>query len=109
MKNKEWWFGLGAVLVLVGVVLQILQWSFAPYIFSVGAIFVFVLRLISPIKNESNDFRVKRLIRMQFISSCLLIVGAYFMFAKQNTWALSLFIAAFLDLFIAFRLPKKEN
>jgi hypothetical protein len=108
MKNKEWFFIFGAVCVLSGTVLHIAHLWVAPYVFALGALFVFFLRLVFPV-SKSSDFRVKRLIKIQLISSVLLLVSSYFMFVGETTWALSLFLAAFLDLFIAFRLPKEQK
>lgn len=107
MKNKDWWFVLGAMLILAGVILQISGAYVAPYIYSVGAFLLFIFRFLFSVKSE--DFRVRRLMRIQLVSSALLLVGAYFMFKKENTWALSLFIAAFLDLYVIYRMPKENK
>ena len=105
MKNKDFWFAVGAILALAGAALQVAEWYFAPYVFSVGAVIVFACRLIfSP---KSDDFRIKRLGIIQFISSLLLLGGAYFMFTGSNVWALMLFVAAVLDIYIVWRMPQK--
>ena len=104
MKSNDWWFILGGVLVLVGVLLQISNFWLAPYIYSAGALSVLILRVLFPIKGD--NYRIKRLKRIQFFSCALLILGAYFMFQKNNTWAICLFLAALFDLLVVYRLPK---
>ena len=109
MKDKDYIFALGAVLVLTGAVLQISMNNVAPYLVGAGSLIIFVFRIIYAPKTD--DFKVRRLRGMQFISSCLLVASAYLMFTNNppNAWALTLFLAAFLDIFIAFRMPKEKD
>lgn len=107
MKNKDWWFAFGAILVLAGAVLQISNSWFAPYVVGVGAIFIFVLRVISSPKDA--DFRVRRLMRIQLFGSLLIVASAYFMFTNNNAWALALLLAAVIDIFVMIRLPKDKG
>ena len=106
MKNNDYIFAFGAMLVLVGAILQISGSWIAPYIVGIGALIIFVFRLV--FTPRSNNFRIRRLMRMQLISSALLLVSAYLMFTNnpRNAWALTLFLAAFLDIFIVWRMPK---
>ncbi len=97
---------VGAILVLIGVVMQIMKSCYAPYITAGGGILIFIFRIIT--SSKTNDFRVRRLMRMQFFSSFLLLGGAYFMYINNNAWALALFLAAFLDIFVMWRTPKGE-
>jgi len=108
MKNNDYIFALGAMLVLVGAILQISGSWIAPYVVGVGGLIIFVFRLVFTPKSE--NFRIRRLMRMQLISSFLLLTSAYLMFTNnpRNAWALTLFLAAFLDIFIIWRMPKEE-
>ncbi len=109
MKNNDWLFILGALLVIIGVLSKIIDYSFAPYITGVGAIIVFAFRMFFSVK--SNDFKIKRLTRIQFISSCLLIIGSYLMYSNNppNSWALALFLAAALDIIVMWRMPAETQ
>ena len=109
MKNNDYIFAFGAMLVLAGAILQISGSWIAPYVVGTGALIIFVFRLV--FTPRSNNFRIRRLMRMQLISSALLLVSAYLMFTNnpRNAWALTLFLAAFLDIFIIWRMPKEEE
>ena len=109
MKDKDYIFALGAILVLAGAVLQISMNWIAPYLVGAGGLMIFVFRIMYAPKSE--NFRVRRLMRMQLISSFFLLASAYLMFTNnpKNAWALTLFLAAFLDIFIAWRMPKEEE
>ena len=100
-------FVLAVLLILIGTILQIIKVELAPYIFSTGAFILFLLRIIFPSLNR-DDFRQKRLHKIQFISSVLLLLSAYFMFVGNNNWALSLFLAAIFDWIVILRTPKEE-
>ena len=109
MKNNDYIFALGAMLVLAGAILQISGNWIAPYVVGVGGLVIFVFRLVFTPKNE--NFRIKRLMKMQLVSSVFLLVSAYLMYTNnpRNAWALTLFLAAFLDIFIIWRMPKEEK
>ena len=109
MKNNDYIFAFGAMLVLAGAVLQISANWIAPYLVGAGGLIIVVFRLVfSP---KSDNFRIRRLMKMQLISSCFLLVSAYLMYTNnpRNAWALTLFLAAFLDIFIIWRMPKEEE
>jgi len=106
-------FAAGAILVLIGAILPIFQIRLndiliAPFIFSLGVAGVLIGRYTQPI--QGDDLRMKRLRFQQFISSCLLVVSAYFMFTEveDKKWVLTLLVAAVIDLIILFRMPKEK-
>ena len=101
-------FFTGAILVLMGAILPIFQirmndMLIAPFIFSLGVAGVLIGRYMQPV--QGDDFRMKRLRFQQFISSCLLIVSAYLMFTEDQKWALTLLVAAIIDLVVLYRMP----
>jgi len=109
MKDNNYIFAFGAILVLAGTILQISGNWIAPYLVGTGALVIFVFRQVFTPRSE--NFRIRRLMRMQLISSALLLVSAYLMFTNnpRNAWALTLFLAAFLDIFIIWRMPKEKD
>lgn len=58
---------------------------------------------------RTDDFRIRRLNNLLAISAILILVTAYLMYLNQNIWAITLTIAAFIDLFTTFRYPKVDN
>ena len=95
-------FIAGAILIVAGVLANILNMSWAPYLFSMG-VAAFVL--------------------MQIFSDVLFIATAFLMFANQenmfgfnaltyaqyihNNWVVTLFLAALLQLYSYFRIDKE--
>ena len=79
----------GAGLLLLGAVLQITRWDFAPFIYTVGAVMFGYVQVMGN-RYDGKNFIVKRLRRQQIFLS----------------------IAAILELYTAFRIPQeldKEN
>ncbi|MCP9611106.1 hypothetical protein [Coprobacter tertius] len=109
-KTRNLIFNLSALCVLCSAALFITGWFLSPYVFAVGAAGMAVTRL-TRIYN-GNNLRLKRLYRMETLSSLLIVAASYFMFRKQNEWFLLLTIAAVLQLYTAILIPgieKKEN
>ncbi len=98
-------------LLVAGAALHIAEKTFAPYVFSVAAAGLIVLKILS-LKNTNTskaDFRVRRLNNIQAIAAVLLIFSAYLMFVKNNFWALALILSAIFDLVVVFRMPEDES
>ena len=110
-KIQVFVYGLGAVLVLVGVVMIVTPlYSFSPYIYGVGAICFSSMQMLA--RYEGQRFIVRRLRRQQLIGAFILlltVVPLYMHvyqvgFARHNEWVLCLSVAAWLELYTAFRL-----
>ena len=104
-------FIIGAVLVLIGAILPVFQIrideiQIAPFVLSLGVIGVLVGRYMQPIKGD--DLRIKRLRFQQFIGSSAFVASAYLMFIQDKRWVLALFVAATIDLIIAYRMSKEK-
>ncbi len=97
-------FYVSAIAVLSAAALYITQWKAAPYIFAVGAAGMAIARLSN--RYEGNNIRLKRLYRMEMLSSLIIVAASYFMFKHQNEWFLLLFVAAILQLYTAILIPK---
>ena len=103
---------VGAVLLLVGAMLQITHWALSPYIYTLGAVlFAYVQVVMS--RYEGKNLIIRRLRRQQILAAVLLVFAGVLMFVtRHNEWVLCLTIAAILELYTAFRIPselEKEN
>lgn len=98
---------IGALLLLAGAALMITGWTLAPYLFCVGALLFAAMQMTD--RYEGQDITVKRLRRQQLIGSLMLLVTGVLMFVERhNGWIVTLTIAAFIQLYTAFRMPEKE-
>lgn len=100
-------FILSATAVVIAAAIYPLHWFYTPYIFAVGAAGVAIARLSRRYKGD--NLRLKRLYKMETISALLLVAASYFMFKERNEWLLILTIAAILQLYAAFVIPKTDR
>ena len=102
---------IGAVLLLVGAMLQITRWELAPVLYTIGAVLFAYVQVMS--RYEGKNLIVRRLRRQQILAAVLLVFAGVLMFVtRHNEWVLCLTIAAILELYTAFRIPselEKEN
>lgn len=110
MKNK--WCGplmmVGAILLLAGASLMITGWSMAPYTYCAGALLFVAMQMAD--RYEGDNLVVKRLRRQQLFGGIMLLVTGVLMFTERhNGWIATLSIAAFLQLYTAFRMPGQEQ
>ena len=98
---------VGAVLLLVGAMLQITHWVLSPYIYTLGAVlFAYVQVVMS--RYEGKNLIIRRLRRQQIIGAALLVFAGVLMFtSKRNEWIVCLTIAAVLQLYTAYRIPSE--
>ncbi len=98
---------IGALLVLVGAMLQITRWELSPYIYTVGAVlFAYVQVMMG--RYEGKNLIIRRLRRQQIIGAILLVFAGVLMFtSKRNEWIVCLTIAAVLQLYTAYRIPSE--
>ena len=103
--------GVGAVLLLVGAMLQITRWELSPIIYTIGAVMFAYVQVMS--RYEGKNLIVRRLRRQQILGAVLLVFAGVLMFVtKHNEWILCLTVAAILQLYTAYRIPaelEKEN
>lgn len=102
---------VGAVLLLVGAMLQITRWELSPYLYTIGAVLFAYVQIMT--RYEGKNLIIRRLRRQQILGAVLLVFTGVLMFVtKHNEWVLSLTIAAILELYTAYRIPselEKEN
>lgn len=100
-------YTVGAVMLLTGAAVYITGWSYAPYIYTIGATFFALAQINSPLRFRSAT--IKRLRRQQIFGALLLVLtGAFMFFTRGNEWIVSLTIAAILELYTSIRLPQEE-
>ena len=97
---------VGALLLLVGAMLQITRWELSPYIYTVGAVMFAYVQVMS--RYEGQNLIVRRLRRQQVLGAVLLVFAGVLMFVtRHNEWVLCLSAAAVLQLYTAFRIPSE--
>ena len=98
--------GVGAVLLLVGAMLQITRWELSPILYTIGAMMFAYVQVMS--RYEGKNLIVRRLRRQQILGAVLLVLAGVLMFVtKHNEWVLCLTVAAILELYTAFRIPSE--
>jgi len=75
-------------------------------VLGVGALVLLVLRFVYPVR--SDNFRIRRLERLRFFASLLMVFAAYYLYQENNVWVLLLLIASVFEAVAAFRMPKSE-
>lgn len=108
LKGKDLVALAGSILLFVGLFLQFFRLTYAPYVYLVGS---FVFGYVQVMNGYSGkSFVLRRLYRQQQIGSILLFMAGILMIVwHNNEWILCLAIAAFLELYTAFRIPQEEK
>ena len=98
--------GVGAVLLLVGAMLQITRWELSPILYTIGAVMFAYVQVMT--RYEGKNLIVRRLRRQQILGAVLLVFAGVLMFVtKHNEWVLCLTVAAIWELYTAFRIPSE--
>lgn len=93
----------GDLITFSGVILQLIEFHYASYIFSLGSALLIFMQIRSFMKNSDAEMRIKRLSRINLFSSLLLALAAYFMFTSSNLWVVAVLIYALSTLTLSFR------
>lgn len=97
---------VGAVLLLIGAMLQITRWEISPVIYTIGAVMFAYVQVMS--RYEGKNLVIRRLRRQQILGAVLLVFAGVLMFVtRHNEWVLCLTVAAILQLYTAFRIPSE--
>ena len=97
---------VGAVLLLVGAMLQITRWELSPYIYTLGAVMFAYVQVMG--RYDGKNLIIRRLRRQQILGAVLLVFAGVLMFVtRHNEWVLCLTVAAILELYTAFRIPSE--
>ncbi len=100
-------FSAGAIMVLAGAVIYISGWSYAPYIYTIGAGFFALAQINTPTKGKGKTLKRLR-IQQIFGAIALVLTGAFMLTTHGNEWIACLCVAAILELYTAFRIPQEE-
>lgn len=101
-------FAVGAVMAFIGAAVFITGWVYAPYIYTIGAGFVALAQVNTPLQAKSKTLRRLR-IQQIFGALALILTGAFMFTTRGNEWIACLTIAAILELYTAFRIPQEEE
>ncbi len=102
-------FSVGAILALAGTVLYITSFKeYAPYIYTIGAGFIAIAQINTPVHGKSKILKRLR-IQQIFGALALVLTGGFMFFTRNNEWIACLTIAAVLELYTAFRIPQEES
>jgi len=111
-------FLVGGMLMAIGAGITLLDFSYAPYIFAIGAVCFTSMQMLQ--RYDGQNFTIRRLRRMMLISDILFLLAALLMFANKanflglsyftyisyvyNKWVIVLLIAALLQLYSMHRI-----
>lgn len=100
------------IIIATAAILPLLrvQWTGLPYLFAAGAAGTFVVRLLS--KYKGDNLRIKRLFRIEMVSSLCYMLSAFFMFypySQQTDWLAFLTAGAVLQVYTSFMIAHLEK
>ena len=98
-------FILAYTLVLIGAILYLTHWFYAPYLFATGASGITFYYLT--LSYQSSNYRMRRLQRMNIFAGISMIVASVLMFKQEMAWVVFLLISAILQLYTS--LVMKDN
>ncbi|HOI26390.1 MAG: hypothetical protein M0P12_06480 [Paludibacteraceae bacterium] len=102
-------FAFGAILVLVGAIIQMFKLAIMGI--PISAILILVGGLCMLFSRGFNvipdDTRLKRLKFQEFISNILIILSAYLIFINDTRWMITLLIGAVVELWVTYRMPEE--
>lgn len=110
-------FQIGGLLVVVGPIMPIVPavQPYAAIVFTVGAFAFGCMQLVQ--RYEGRNVVIRRLRRQQIFGAFLLMLSALLMFVPRGNaglvpirgdeWKVTLAVAALLEVYTAFRLPKE--
>ncbi len=96
-------FIVAGILTIAGAILQLSDFSYAPYVFTLGTLLLIYSHAQSVFSVREDGFRSRRLARLGIIASLMLLVADYLMFAGSNSWVIFLLIYALVTLYLSFR------
>lgn len=123
---------IGGVLLLVGAMVMITGWEYAPYIYLLGSV-MFASAQLSD-RYDGDDMILKRLRLQQVLGAVLLVITGFLMFSgnyhqqlmfnnsmndtlrtfllsltAKNSWIVTLCIATLFELYSSFRIDARNK
>ncbi len=105
-KLHSVWVSLYAVLLVIGAILTVADKPIGFYPFALGALLAVAQTFTFALQNKSQDIRISRLHRINFLIATVLIIAACLMWFENNGWVVMVFLYCILTLYISFRMPK---
>lgn len=78
-------FAVGAIMALTGAAVYITGWNYAPYIYTIGAGFIALAQVNTPVKGKSKILKRLR-IQQIFGALALILTGAFMFTTRGNEW-----------------------
>jgi len=103
---RNYIFIFSGILVLIGAILYLSRWIYAPYLFATGAAGVTVYYMTIPY--QTLNYRMRRLYRMNILAGIVMIAASVLMFKQRMEWVVCLLISAILQLYTSFVVKNKE-
>jgi Ca2+/Na+ antiporter len=100
-------FAIGAILLLISSVLVMENVAWGKYCFAAG-VGLFVLSR-SKMLYFGNDFRLKRLNRLHFLTTALLVICSTLQFKGNNSWIVLLLVVAVTEFYVSMRASSYEK
>ncbi|MEG0252459.1 MAG: hypothetical protein RSA66_02010 [Muribaculaceae bacterium] len=103
---------IAMLIIACAAILPLLQIQWPPlrYVFAVGAIGTLVVRMM--MRYKGDNIRLKRLNRMEMVSSLCYMLSAFFMFypgSKLTDWLAFLTAGAVLQVYSSFMISRVES
>jgi len=96
-------FFSGGIFTIIGCIAKLLDIRIAPWIFSVGVLFLLYTHINYFMQKRNEDIRIKRVARTSFFGSLFLALAAYCMFTNSNLWVVGVLIYALTTFYVSFR------
>lgn len=109
MKNNhiKLLYSIGGIGTIAGIIAWMMHQEWAALVFVAGGSLIALSRLNMLLAKESElQSRARGIL---FISSVMLMIGAYQMYQGGTSWAVFVFISAVIDLYMSFRVSKEKK
>ncbi len=96
-------FIIAGTLTIFGAFGQLFNLALAPYLFSLGSGLLIYVQGRIAYDLKTSDARLRRLVRLGFLTSLMLAIAAYLMFTGSNSWVVLVLMYAASSFFLSFR------
>jgi len=96
-------FITAGTIIILGAFAKLFDITYAPYVFSVGAVLLIFIYGKNAFDRKIIDKRQQRLARIGFLTSLMLGLAAYLMFTNSNSWVVLVLIYALSSFAQSFR------
>lgn len=103
----KWLYACGYILLMLGTAFYFSDIKAAPFLYSLGVMFLVVVRVVLPI--DTSNRKTNRLNKIHAFATLVLVASAYGMFRHYYLWLPGLLLSTLLDLLVSFRLPDKDK